>query len=124
MPKLVVKREQKSKASKFIITKKDPTNHSYPAVTQNHLLHPVKHEPFHVPSILELEAFFCQGDYYCLDKHTGYLFVPHDIREQRFEPVGQVIQTQTQERNHVGETLIKERKINWFMKYDIDIDDT
>lgn len=126
MPRLIVKRkpEPPTKCLKFIITKKDTTNHSYPVVTQNHILHPVKHEQYHVPRFLDLEAFFCQGTYFCLDKNSGYLFFPHDIRERCFEPIGQIqlLNITTPDRNQAGDALIKERKINWFMKYDPDLE--
>lgn len=75
---------------------------------------PVSHEEIDLPYDLELKSFVYQNDTYWLETTTNYIFLPDDIQNKHFEPIGKLIKRKShKEQNKIS--------ITWFVQYDFDV---
>lgn len=106
---------------KLHVTKKINDNHSYEMLTVDQQLQPVPHDPVKLPHNLYLEPFFYQNYSCWINRSSGYIFMPNDIQNNKFEPIGQLIEEPpTIKYTILGQHLLPKRRIKWFYHYALD----
>ncbi len=82
-------------------------------------------EPIVLPTDLQLESFYDDGNEYFINWSTGFIFPPETSQatEQPPDPIGKLIETawDSSDFNEDKYPLMK-RKINWFFHYELDVD--
>jgi hypothetical protein len=114
MPKVLVKINPLPTKVKLLITKKITTNQTYSTSDIHRKPKPVPHDPIVMPSQLQLRPFYCQNNYYLVDQPSGYIFTTDNYNQ----PIGQLIEHPPKNNTR---NLLPNQKIQWFVKYDLDV---
>ena len=109
---------------KLHVTKKISDDHSYEMLNVDQQLQPVPHDLVKLPQNLYLEPFLYQNYSCWINRNTGYIFLPNDIQNNKFEPIGQLIEEQPITKQPVpGQHLLPNRRIKWFYHFALDAND-
>jgi len=124
-PKDNVQMKQKSNRINLIITQRIKCKHPVETRNQSNKVNPKsKEEKIKLPEQLCLETFYYYGNQYWIDTTSNYIFLPSDIDNHHYQPVGQLID-KSSEANKTSPDLylLPNKYVEWYFYYDSDLGD-